>query len=266
MKHILSLSLSTLEHVDDEAFILVKAAPRASQTHGETVCIAAVDRTGAWCRLYPVSFRYMEQRQRFGRWDRITYRWRRPPVAQDRRSESRRVDDSSIEIIGTLPKNQRHALVDRIGVTSLARQLEQHRSLAMLKCEIIDFVPQRRTSGELDARRSTYAALERQGDLLAALSDVIPRDPCPYAFKYRYRDDDGVHWGTCQDWETEATFMRRLFEMGEQPALNWMQQKFGEEYAREGMALAMGTHRWHPGQWLINGVIRYDESPQRRLL
>jgi hypothetical protein len=54
--------------------------------------------------------------------------------------------------------------------------------------------------------------------------------------------------------------------VSEQEALNWMQRKFGEEYPRLGMALAMGTHRHRPDQWLINGVIRVTETNQGRLL
>lgn len=57
----------SLEHVEDEAFIIVKAAPRASTTYGETVCIAAIDHNGSWVRLYPVSFRQLEDAQKFGR-------------------------------------------------------------------------------------------------------------------------------------------------------------------------------------------------------
>jgi hypothetical protein len=119
----------------------------------------------------------------------------------------------------------------------------------------------------MEKQRTTYAAIQAQKGLFEAIGRIIPRDPCPYNFVYRYRDDDGPHDGTCQDWETEATFFRRLKEMvSEQEALNWMQQKFGEEYPREGMALAMGTHRHRPDQWLINGVIRMTESKQGQLL
>jgi len=67
----------------------------------------------------------------------------------------------------------------------------------------------------------------------------------------------------CQDWETEQTYFARHREYGsEQAALDWMDQKFGEEYPRKGMALAMGTHRYRSDQWLINGVIRLDPEPQ----
>ena len=257
----------SLEHVDDECFILVKAAPRASQNHGETVCIAAVDRTGTWVRLYPVSFRDLADAQRFARWDHLKFRWRRPRAASDMRTESRRVDPSSIVIVGQLPVGQRDSLLNRLAVKSLKKERAQNRSLALLRPEIISFRAVRRSAEELEKQRATYASIASQRGLFEAIGRMIPRDPCPFNFVYQYRDDDGVHNGTCQDWETEATFFRRLKEMvSEQAALDWMQHKFGEEYPRQGMALAMGTHRHRPDQWLINGIIRMTETGQAQLL
>ena len=82
------------------AVVLVKAAPQASGSHGETVCVAALDEYGNWHRLYPLSFRELMPEQRFGRWDNIEFRWRLPEVAKDRRVESKRVEQDSIKIIG----------------------------------------------------------------------------------------------------------------------------------------------------------------------
>jgi len=257
----------SLEHVDDECFVLVKAAPRASRTHGETVCIAAVDRNGTWVRLYPVSFRDLADAQRFARWDRLRFRWRRPKASLDIRTESRRVDPSSITIAGQLPVGQRNRLLNRLAVRSLREERAQNRSLALLCPEIISFRAVRRSLDELENQRATYASLASQHGLFEAIGSIIPREPCPYNFIYRFRDDDGIHNGTCQDWETEATFFRRLKELvSEKAALDWMQQKFGEEYPRQGMALAMGTNRRRPDQWLINGVIRMTETQQAQLI
>lgn len=256
----------SLEHVDDECFVIVKAAPRASRTHGETVCIAAVDRSGNWVRLYPVSFRDLADAQRFGRWDHLKFRWRLPKAASDARVESRRVDPSSIIIVGQLRANQRDPLLNRIAVTSLKKERAENRSLALLRPEILGFRPVRRSAEDLAEQRATYAAIEAQTGLFKAIGSSIPRHPCPYNFVYSYRDEDGVHEGTCQDWETETTFLRRLKELGsETEALNWMQQRFGEDYPREGMALAMGTHRHRP-IWLVNGVIKMTETQQGQLL
>jgi hypothetical protein len=58
------------------ATIIVKAAPRVGQTHGELVCCAGIDAAGSWVRLYPVVFRTLEDAQKFSRWDIIEYEWK----------------------------------------------------------------------------------------------------------------------------------------------------------------------------------------------
>lgn len=256
----------SLDHVEDEAFIIVKAAPRVSKTHGETVCIAAIDHNGLWVRLYPVSFRDLADGQKFGRWDRISYRWRRPTAMADRRVESRRVDQNSIVIKGKMRDGDRHAFLNRAAVSSLKAEREKGLSLAALRCEVLDFWHERQTDDEMARQRSVYEGMRQQNDFFSQ-GNLIPREACPYVFKYRYRDDDGTHIGTCQDWETEATFLRRRGEMrSEAAALEWMVEKFGVEFPREGMALAMGTHRYREDQWLINGVLRVNPTQQMAFL
>jgi len=188
--------IGTLQHIDGEAFVIVKAAPRVSQQYGATVCCAAIDRNGAWVRLYPVSFRYLEERQKFGRWDRIRYRWRMPRAVADRRSESRRVDDRSIEIVGNLPVSERAPLIHRTAVTSLKAESEAGRSLALLKVEILDFRYERRSDEEVGRELSSRKAIREQGDMFE-LSKSVALEASPFSFKYTYRDDDGEHTGTC---------------------------------------------------------------------
>ena len=95
---------------------------------------------------------------------------------------------------------------------------------------------------------------------------LIPYDPCPYVFKYSYVTDDGERLGSCQDWETDATFYNWSRHYGEQTALENMRRVFGEEYPKKGMVFAMGTHSQYPDTWLINGIIRLDELKQMSLL
>jgi hypothetical protein len=75
-----------------EAVVIVKAAPQVGRRYGETVCCAGIDIYGNWLRLYPVSFRTLEESKKFGRWDRIKFDWRMPN--DDKRTESRRVDQA----------------------------------------------------------------------------------------------------------------------------------------------------------------------------
>jgi hypothetical protein len=257
----------TLELVEDEAFVLVKAAPRHSQTFGETVCCAGIDLAGNWVRLYPVSFRLLTDEQRFARWDHIRYRWSNPKATKDIRKESRRVDPNSVEILSKLKQRDRNRLVSRCAVDSLQAEFAAGRSLALLKVEVLDFWPERHSDEELQKRNGVLADLRAKADLFSTSASLIPLRSCPYAFKYRYRDADRVRVGTCQDWETEQTFFARLRDMpSEQAALDWMMDKFGKEYPEKGMALAMGTHRYRTDQWLINGVIRLNDQPQLEML
>jgi hypothetical protein len=47
-----------------EAIIRVKASPQVGKRHGETVCCAGVSDKVEWVRLYPVSFRTLDQASR----------------------------------------------------------------------------------------------------------------------------------------------------------------------------------------------------------
>lgn len=242
--------------------VIVKAAPQATEGHGETVCCAGIDVHGRWLRLYPVSFRTLQEGQKFGRWDRITFKWRQPK--DDRRPESRRVDHDSIRIVGELKKFERQRFLGGMIVTNLEREHAAGRSLALLKAKILEFMIEKKPDPDLQSETERFEALRAQKDLFNT-KPIIPYQPCPYQFKYRYQMDDGVREGTCQDWEIEATFFRWSKRYGEERALADMQRVFGEEYPQKGTLLAMGTHSRWPERWLINGVIRLDEVEQLSL-
>jgi len=261
----MALSSEDLRSREAEAVILVKAAPQAGQKHGEVVCCAGMDNDGNWLRLYPVSFKTLEESQKFKRWDRIQFKWRLPN--DDSRVESRRVDQHTIEIIGSLLKRERSAFLSRSIVTSLEREREAGRSFALLQSEILDFSAEKKSSEELSEERTRFDNMRIQAaqDLFNT-EKIIPHVPCPFKFKYKYRTEDGLREGTCQDWEIEATYFKWSRRYGEQQAIERMIQRFGEEYPEKGMLLAMGTHRHWKDRWLINGVIRYHPIKQLSFL
>ena len=247
---------------ETEAIVLIKAAPQVGQRHGETVCCAGIGLDGKWLRLYPVSFRTLDDGQKFGRWDRVSFRWKLP--SDDSRVESRRVDQDSIEITGELKKSERQKFLGGLIVTGLNKEREQGRSLALLKAKITNFSFEKRSDSEIQKEQQDFDNLRAQQSLFH-LKPIIPYRPCPYRFKYKYETDDGKREGTCQDWEIEATYFNWTKDYGEEAALARMQRVFGEEYPQKGMLLAMGTHSLYPETWLINGVIRLDEIEQLSL-
>ena len=56
-----------------EAIVMVKAAPQVGRRHGDNGLLRGIDLYGNWLRLYPVSFRTLEQSKKFARWDRIKF-------------------------------------------------------------------------------------------------------------------------------------------------------------------------------------------------
>jgi hypothetical protein len=245
-----------------EAIILVKASPQVGRKHGETVCCAGVNGKGEWVRLYPVTFRTLEQAQQFRRWDRIRFRWRRP--TDDRRPESLFVDHQSIDIIGELKQTERLNFLSRLEVSSLNKLKEEGKSLALLRPRGLKFFIEKKSEEALAEERQKFKDFAAQTDLFNS-TPLIPYEPCFYFFKYCYVTDDGERIGTCQDWETDATFYKWCRLYGEQKALENMQRVFGEEYPEKGMVFAMGTHSPYPDRWLINGIIRMDEIKQMSL-
>lgn len=210
-----------------EAIVIIKAAPQMGQKHGETVCCAGIDIQGNWLRLYPVAFRTLDEGKKFGRWDRIRFRWRLPN--DDPRPESRRIDQDSIRLIGELKPSERQRFLAARVVTSLQLERAAGRSLALLSARVTDFSFERKSDGDLDRERAAFTAMHNQEDLFNS-RPLIPYQPCPYRFRYHYETDDGPRRGTCQDWEIEATFYHWRSRMGEASALAEMQRVFGQEY------------------------------------
>lgn len=247
---------------ETEAIKLIKAAPIISGKNGETVCCAGVDLYGNWLRLYPVSFRVLDEGKKFRRWDRVKFQWRKP--TDDLRKESRHVNSQSLEIVGRIPDKEKSNFLNRLIVTSLNEQLEKQLSLALLKPEIESFKIKKKSVFELQEEQSKIDSFHKQPDMFIP-RPAVPQKACPYEFKYRYRTDDGIRNGTCQDWETEATFFkwRRLY--GEEETLKKMQKQFEEILPHRGLYFAMGTHSRWPDTWLINGLNQLKESGQDTL-
>lgn len=244
-----------------EATILVKASPHVGTKHGETVCCAGVTDQGEWLRLYPVSFRSLDEASQFKRWDRVRFNWKLPN--DDKRPESRRVDHKSIEIIGDMRPKDRLSLLSRIEQTSIKKAMAEGKTLALLRPRDLKFSIARKKDEDFAKEKREFENHAAQVDMFA--KPLLPYAPCPYEFKYKYVTDDGERSGTCQDWETEATFFNWMKRYGEEKALQEMARVFGDEYPKKGMAFAMGTHSLYPDVWLINGIIRLDEIKQMNL-
>lgn len=96
--------------------ITVKAAPNPSEKSGETVCVAGVALRGGdvderWVRLYPINYRFLEQDQRFRKYDIVELN--ASPASGDPRVESWKPDMSTMDVVDHLdPWTRRRTYLD----------------------------------------------------------------------------------------------------------------------------------------------------------
>ncbi|MFC0386772.1 hypothetical protein [Muricoccus vinaceus] len=237
---------------------MVKALPHVGQSLGETVCCAGVTLDGQWRRQYPIHFRLLQKQ--FTRWTWIEYDWI-APSGVDRRRESRRVQEHTIQVCGEMPRRERAGFLDSVITASTKEAASKGMSLTLVRPVKSRFRSKAKTAAQIAEERQAYQAAASQKSFLDP--DLIALDPCPYAFHFDWTDADGKsHKSTCDDWETAATFYRFEKTLGAKGALHEMGQIFNERYPAEGMVFAMGTHSRYPDSWLLVGVLRLDRVTQ----
>jgi hypothetical protein len=91
--------------------------------------------------------------------------WRGRLPNDDRRLESRRVDQQSMETVGQLRKSERGRFLGKAIVTSLNREREAGKSFALLKPEIIAFKIEKKDAAEIEDEKQVFHAIRAQGDL-----------------------------------------------------------------------------------------------------
>lgn len=241
--------------------MLVKALPHAGKRHGETVCCAGVTADGEWRRQYPIHFRQLKDG--FSRWDWIEYEWV-APKGDERRKESRRVQESTIKVCGQMPERERANFLNPLLVPSTSAAAEKGLSLAIIRPKKSKFYWKPKKDREIDQERKAYKIASQQLSFLD--KDLAALSPCPFKFKFDYLTEDGAtHEATCDDWETTAMFYGFKNRYGEDRALAEMDLAFNQTYPSRGMVFAMGTHSRFPDTWLLVGVLRLDHVTQLSL-
>ncbi|MDG2522162.1 hypothetical protein P7B02_11480 [Caulobacter segnis] len=246
----------------ERTIILIKAWPQPSQKYGETVCCAGVTPDGEWRRLFPIRFRHLTGEAQFSRWDIVSYRPDRP--RDDRRVESRRVHEDSLQKEKPIPVRERAGFFDKLFRSSTSQAAERGESLTLIRPRNVKFIARRRSASDMaeeEARRVKTAA---QGNLFD--KELLQIAPCPYELKLRYEDADGRHEMACGDWETAAAFFSLSRQYGDERALEHLRKTYEEAYVTAGIALALGTAKKRPEQWMLLGILRLDEAAQPSLL
>lgn len=249
--------------IRDKCLNLIKANPHLSSQYFETVCCAGIGEDGKWRRQYPVSFRVLEDAQKFKRWSWIEYEYIEP--RNDKRKESQKVQDNSIRVVGTAKTSERATCLNHLIFPNFSIPEKREDSLTLIRPTKSNFHWKRRDPDDVALQTRKHADIVRQGSFLH--KEAAPLAQCPYSFHFSWHDNNGKKWNsTCDDWETSATFFNRRRALGnEQAALDSMSETFNKDYPEKGMALAFSTHSLRNWQWLLVGVLRADKTNQASL-
>ena len=89
-----------------DVLVNCKTYPAVSTKYLETVCTRGISRDGSFIRLYPVPFRFLEEKEQYNRWDVIRVRAHRD--TKDTRLESWHLDvGAPIDVIDSV-NSERH--------------------------------------------------------------------------------------------------------------------------------------------------------------
>jgi hypothetical protein len=122
----------------ESILVLVEAAPNWSDKYGSyLVCTGGITKSNQWRRLYPMPLDSIAGK--IHRWDTIEVNTTEPE--RDPRSESRKIDPSSIVISGSFSKDRedRRVLLNKLAEKSLDVAIGERRSIILIKPEIVDF-------------------------------------------------------------------------------------------------------------------------------
>lgn len=265
--------------------ITVKTYPLPSRSYTELVCTAGLLNGGKWIRIYPVSFRFLQDGERYPK-----YSWIEVDLARntrDFRPESYRpklgVDEriTVLDKIGTAndwAARRSYALKETFtsmnALIAQAKDSNIRKSLATLKpAKIVDFVieeDEREWKQEWQDQLKQLNMFELPNQHGA--KKVVKK--LPYKFSYRFFSDGDKEPRKMmiEDWEIGALFWNCLYRTDgdELAALELVKQKYLGEFAEKDLYFFVGTtlkfHHVAPNPFVIIGIFYPPKTPQLTLL
>jgi hypothetical protein len=253
--------------------VTCKTYPHPSVRYQETVFTAGITEDGRWIRLYPVRFRYWEEKQQYSLYDWIALRVRKRPVNKDKRKESFE-PAGEITIAGHVGTGdnwaERKGLILPHARASVEELLDGYsrdgESLGIIRPAGVTDVTVERETADWPPREK--AALAQQ---MLFGRQPRPLEKMPYRFSYCFRCDDARctgHKMQITDWGLCYLFLKTRRDEGEREAIQKTKQKCWELVAEVRDAyLYLGTVYPKPS-FIVVGMFypkREPSSPLWRL-
>lgn len=254
-----------------EVLITVRTYPVPSRQSIEASCTAGITRANEWVRLYPVPWRLLSAEKRFRKYEWVKVMVRR--ASRDRRAESRRLNEETIEILtDPLPRDHQWAARRRIVMPLKAasmcwlqeeRDRTEHPTLGFIRPrQIRRFIIE--PEEKPDWSEAELARL-RQTDMFREAPDH-ELEKIPFKFSFQYLCEDGKcrsHTMMCSDWELAELYRKMSRRQDWQERFDQHIQNLIE---RRDLHFYVGTVNDHPSSWIITGLWYPPREQQTVLL
>jgi hypothetical protein len=170
-----------------------------------------------------------------------------------------------------LKTSERARFLNPLVRSSFADAEARGESLTLLRPKTIKIGLKEKSASDVAAEKEKHAALADQMSFFDETAK--PLEPCPVQFFAHWRDQDNkIRNHECDDWETSTAFGRFERMYGRNRAVEYLREKYENEYFQAGLALAFSTHTRRnvthgtENQWLLVGLIRLNLNSQGDLL
>lgn len=242
--------------------ILVKTYPLPSTGYQETVCTAGITDKGELIRLYPISYRHLNDNQKFEKWRWIEARVKRNP--QDLRPESFKVDYDSIKLLNKIESKKPEQRIEWITplCSSSMEEIQEKNSVYATSLGI--FKPDKVRLIIKKAENPDWTDEERNvlNQTSFGHQDIAPLEKIPYNFSFKYKCANEnckghtmriTDWELCQAYRNFARkYKRRWPKMLEDKYLNMFNDTETNTYFIVG-----SVHRW-VDKFIIIGVLNIN--------
>jgi len=165
----------------------------------------------------------------------------------------------------SIPPSGREGYFDPLFRDSVKQAADLGESLTLVRPTNLRMKWKLKSGAEIATDAARRGQTLRQGSLFD--KELAQLQPCPFDIRIEFDDAGGHHDMACSDWETGAAFFNLRTTLGDEGALERLRVTYETQYAAAGgVAVALGTVKKRPQQWLLLGVLRLDETRQPLLI
>jgi hypothetical protein len=243
-----------------ELMVNCKTYPAVSRKYVETVCTGGIEPSGAFVRLYPVPFRFLEAKQQYQRWDVIRVRAYRD--TKDSRPESWHLSPGAeISVVKQISSESQRWDWMRSAVHQSTVEMEAKGiTNGCVEIEPISFywLPDKKKWS------ASQLSVIRQGDLFATaeqMKEISEQLPWEFRLKFKEKSTDTEHDLKVLAWSYYQGVRREMKIRTQEESLDLVTDRIRNSIfnPQRTVFAIFGTHSRF-GHWMISSLYYVSSS------